>query len=76
LSALKRRRARVVARGGFELGFAAGAAEQHVFAFPDDAMRRVGRYSHAANGVARNAVLTMAPGIAAVMSLLRLLGVH
>jgi hypothetical protein len=76
VSVRKLRRESVLARIGFELGFAGGAAEQHVFALPDEAMRRAGRYGHAANGIARSSVLTMAPGIAALMYLLRLLGVH
>ena len=38
-------------RGGRELGFAAGAAEQHLFAIVREPVRRIRFDTHAANGI-------------------------
>jgi len=46
-------------RGGRELGFAAGAAEQHLFAIVREPVRRIRFDTHATNGISQLGWLAM-----------------
>ncbi len=49
----------VFIRGGGELGFAAGAAKQHLLAIMREPMRRIRFDTHAANGITQLSGLAM-----------------
>lgn len=61
----------VFLRRGLELGFAAGAAEQHVFAISRQPMRRIRFDDHAADGVAQ-----ISAWVSIVSMMMAGLGVH